>query len=290
MGKSEAVLCEPVTSHPPVTMGWKAQLNLSFAHRDSGSFLAQRSQFGPLGLQKILYPEGPNTAHGIILHPPGGIAGGDQLAIHIDVGAGASALLTTPGATKWYRSAGAQARQNVELNVADQASLEWLPQENIVFDQALAASHTHVKLGAQARFIGWEITAFGRPAANQAFAQGCFGQRWKIEQAGRLLWLEQGQLHGNDPRFKARAGLQAYTVMGTLVAVGVTINPEQLEALRQITAEGLSGITQTPRGVLLVRCLSPNTESARHYLNQVWATLRPTVIGLAAHHPRIWNT
>lgn len=290
MGKPEAVFCEPVTSPPPVTTGWKAQLNLTFAHRDSGSFLAQRSQFGPLGLQKTLYPEGPNTAHGIILHPPGGIAGGDQLAINIAVGAGAAALLTTPGATKWYRSAGAQARQNVELNVADHACLEWLPQENIVFDQALAASHTHVKLGAQARFIGWEITAFGRPAANLAFEQGCFSQRWKIEQAGRLLWLEQGELHGNDPRFKARAGLQGYSVMGTLVAVGTTIDAALLEELRNLNAEGLTGITQTPRGVLLVRCLSPNTESARCYLNQVWAMLRPTVIGATAHHPRIWNT
>lgn len=290
MGKSEAVLCEPVASHPPVTTGWKAQLNLSIAHRDSGSFLAQRSQFGPLGLQKILYPEGPNTAHGIILHPPGGIAGGDQLAIHIDVGAGASALLTTPGATKWYRSAGAEARQNVELNVADQASLEWLPQENIVFDQALAASHTHVKLGAQARFIGWEITAFGRPAAKLPFAQGRFSQHWRIEQAGRLLWLEQGCLQGNDPRFLARAGLQGFTVMGTLVAVGHVLDAPLLEALRQINAEGLIGITQTPRGVLLVRCLSPNTESARHYLQQVWALIRPDVIGAAAHFPRIWNT
>lgn len=279
-------------AHPTATMpgGWVARLELGFARRPQGSYLARRQQFGPLSLQKILYPEGNDIAHGIVLHPPGGIAGGDQLLIDISVDSGAAALLTTPGATKWYRSAATPARQSAELSVATGASLEWLPQENIVFDQALAGSHTRVVLQPDARFIGWDLCAFGRPAGQQPFRQGCFSQSWRIEQNGRLLWWEQGSLQGGDLRFAARPGLHGHGVMGTLVAVGANPDAELLQELRALTLDGLAGVTLTPRGVLLLRCLAPGAEIARAWLTLAWSLLRPAYVGREAHLPRIWNT
>lgn len=275
---------------PVPLQGWVARLELGFARRPQGSYLARRQQFGPLSLQKILYPEGNDVAHGILLHPPGGIAGGDQLLIDISVDSRAAALLTTPGATKWYRSAGSPAQQTAELTVASTASLEWLPQENIVFDQALAGSHTRVNLAADARFIGWDICAFGRPAGQLPFVQGQFSQSWRIEQDGRLLWWEQGHIRGSDARFGARPGLQGYSVLGTLVAVGIHPDGELLEEMRALSIDGLAGVTLTPRGVLLVRCLAPGAEIARAYLTLVWSLLRPAYTGREAHLPRIWNT
>lgn len=270
--------------------GWIARLELGFSRRPQGSYLARRQQFGPLSLQKILYPEGNDVAHGIVLHPPGGIAGGDQLLIDVSVDSGAAALLTTPGATKWYRSAGSAALQTAELTVASAASLEWLPQENIVFDQALAGSHTRVRLESGARFIGWDICAFGRPAGQLPFVQGQFRQSWRIEQDGRLLWWEQGDIRGGDARFGARPGLQGYSVVGTLVAVGASPGAELLEELRALSIDGLAGVTLTPRGVLLLRCLAPGAEIARAYLTLAWSLLRPAYTGREAHLPRIWNT
>lgn len=274
---------------------WQARLQLQFARRDSGSYLARRAQLGPLGLQKILYPEGPQVAHAIVLHPPGGIAGGDQLHIEVDVGVGAHALLTTPGASKWYRSHGRQAQQHVQLNVATDGVLEWLPQENIVFDQAIGHSHTRVQLQRGARLLAWEVTALGRPAAELHFAGGRFHQSWHIEQEGRLLWWEQGAIAGGDVRLAARPGLHGRTVMGTLVAAGVRPDADLLEQLRTLPASLaspalLTGVTVTGRGVLLCRCLSDGSESARHWLAQAWAVLRPAMLQRPAVTPRIWNT
>src|SRR5438094_9519722 len=113
----------------PVAASWKARLSLSFARDGNRSVLAGRSHEGPLVVQKPLYPEGGAICHAIVVHPPGGIAGGDELALSATVGDGAAALLTTPGAAKWYRSAGPWAKQSVAFDV--EGTLEWLPQETI---------------------------------------------------------------------------------------------------------------------------------------------------------------
>src|SRR2546423_14099799 len=120
----------------PVAASWKARLSLSFARDGNRSVLAERSHEGPLVVQKPLYPEGDAVCHAIVVHPPGGIAGGDELRLDVSAAAGAHALLTTPGAGKWYRSAGAQAKQLLSFSL--QGTLEWLPRETIVFDGALA--------------------------------------------------------------------------------------------------------------------------------------------------------
>ena len=144
----------------PVFAPWRAELALGFERREARTVLAERRQDGPLVVQKPLYPEGDEVCHAIVVHPPAGIAGGDELEVAAKAGAGAHALLTTPGAAKWYRSAGPWARQKLAFEVA--GVLEWLPQETIVFDGALADMGCEVNLDAEACYIGWEILCLGR--------------------------------------------------------------------------------------------------------------------------------
>ena len=178
---------------PSVPSAWQARLALGFERRDAATVLVRREHFGPLRVQKALYPEGAAVCQAIVLHPPSGIAGGDQLEINATVGTHAHALLTTPGAGKWYRSGGQEAAQRLAFTVAEGGTLEWLPQESIVFDAARAAMHSTIELAGEARFIGWEILCLGRRAAGERFRAGHLHLDTRLRRAGRLVWLERGE-------------------------------------------------------------------------------------------------
>lgn len=112
--------------------GWLAEIALRYEVKRGVTRLTEKRHIGPLMVQRPFYPE-QGIAHTYLLHPPGGVVGGDNLLINIDVQSQAHALLTTPGATKFYRSAGGVAHQIQTLKVAPNGFLEWLPQENIFF-------------------------------------------------------------------------------------------------------------------------------------------------------------
>lgn len=260
---------------------WKARLALDFRLAGGKTVLAEKRHDGPLVVQKPFFPEGASVCHAIVVHPPAGIAGGDELELHIDAGEGAHALLTTPGAGKWYRSSGPWAAQRLRFEVA--GSLEWLPQETIVFDGALARLETEVHLRGGAKYLGWEILCLGRTGSGETFGRGELRLSTKLYRDGKLLWLERGRLAGGGRLLDSPAGLQGMPVCATLVASGGGFD---LGALRGI--EGLA-VTQLP-GVLLVRYLGRSSEVAKCLLRKAWELARPVLFGREAQPPRIWST
>jgi hypothetical protein len=112
-----------------------------------------------LRVQRPFYPESREVCHVYLLHPPGGLVSGDELQIDIAVGRDAWALLTTPGAGKVYGSDGQGVRQQQALRIARGGTLEWLPQEMILFDGARADLGTRVELEGDARFLGAKKTS-----------------------------------------------------------------------------------------------------------------------------------
>jgi urease accessory protein len=271
--------------------GWQARLALGFERRGASSALVQREHFGPLRVQKALYPEGPDVCHAILLHPPGGIAGGDSLEISVNVGAGARALLTTPGAGKWYRAGGRQASQSLRVRVGEGGVVEYLPQETIVFDGAEAQMQTHIELAAGALFCGWEILCLGRTASGERFSHGRLELATRIEKQGQPLWLERGRLLGGSSWLAAAPGLAGFPVSASLLLAGRAVEPDWLAACRALpVADGLlTGVTALPE-LLVARCLAPGAEAARRWLREVWQQLRPLALGKPPVLPRIWNT
>ena len=267
----------------PVAASWKAELELRFERAGERSVLAARRHDGPLVVQKPLYPEGDAVCHAIVVHPPAGIAGGDELELAACVGRGAHALLTTPGAGKWYRSSGAWAAQRLAFDVAPGACLEWLPQETIVFDGAAARLSAEVRLAGDARYIGWEILCLGRTGAGERFGKGEIRLDTRLYRDGKLLWLERGRIEGGGALLDSPAGLQGQTVCATLLAAGA---PFDLATCRAI--EGLA-VTQLP-GALVARYLGNSGEQAKRLLARMWAVLRPALAGREAAEPRIWRT
>ena len=225
------------------------------------------------------------------MHPPGGIAGGDSLSIAAKLGPGSAALLTTPGAGKWYRTHASPARQLLEFKVAAGASLEWLPQETILFDGASAHMHTKVDLEPGGVYIGWEILCFGRAASGQKFSSGMLVQQTEILADGKLLWSERARVEGNDPLFASPIGLAGRSVCATLLAAGRELSGETLAQCRDLHAgEGaLAGITRLPH-VMIARWLGNSGEDARRYFVGLWRVLRPVMKQSVAIEPRIWST
>ncbi len=286
---------------PPFTLpaaAWRAHLALEYERRavhgsEHGSertVLAARRHDGPLLVQKSLYPEGDSVCHSIIVHPPAGIAGGDSLEIDARIGAQGHALLTTPGAGKWYRSAGAWAQQRNRFVVDEGACLEWLPQATIVFDGALARLDTEVRLAADARYIGWEILCLGRAGSGERFARGQCVARVAVLRDGKPLWMERAGIAAGGLLMRSAAGWGGSTVCGTLNAVAQNVQALDLGPCRAVTAKsGHTAVTRLP-GVIVARYLGDSSEAAAHYFAELWRLLRPLIAGRAAVAPRIWNT
>lgn len=275
-----------------IPSAWHAALDLGFERRGESTRLVRREHRGPLRVQKALYPEGPELCHAIVLHPPAGIVGGDRLQIGIELGAGTQALLTTPGAGKWYRSAGPIAEQIVSLRVGAGATAEWLPQESIVFSGAEARMRTAVDLDDGARFVGVETLCFGRRASGESFERGSLHLGTDIRMDGKPLWRERGVIEGGSPLLHSPIGLAGYSVCSTLLVAGGEIEADTLRACRAVSANEAGarcGVSALPQ-LFVGRYLGHSAQAAREWFVALWQHFRPTIIGCEAVVPRIWNT
>lgn len=269
------------------TPSWHARLELGYERFGDSTRPTLRRHLGPLRVQKHLYAEGPEVCQHIIVHPPGGIAGGDRLDISARVGADAWAQLTSPGAAKWYRAAN-PAYQTLALSVAPGATLEWMPQETIVYSAAQAELETSIDLQGDARLLYWDIVAVGRPAAAERFDRGHFQSRLQIRRDGRLLWHERQRVEGNDGLLDSPIGLNGKPVFATLLVTG-EIEPTLLEQCRERSTRVRGDLSQLP-GLLVARCLADEALHARDWLIELWTLLRPALLGREALAPRIWST
>ena len=274
----------PITLFTP---SWYAELELGYGRDGETTRPTLRRHKGPLRVQKHLYGEGPEVCQHIIVHPPGGIAGGDRLDIAATVGANAWAQLTSPGAAKWYRAKG-PAYQQLELKVGAGATLEWLPQETIVYCGAQAELSTRIDLEGDARLCYWDIVALGRPASGERFNTGHFQAHMDIRRDGQLLWHERQRITGSDGLLDSPIGLAGQSVFATLLISG-EIDNELLERCRELPCQGRGDLSQLP-GLIVARCLSTETLHARAWLIELWRLLRPALLGRAAVPPRIWST
>lgn len=279
---------------------WGASLCLGFSQRRGGTQLIDARHQGPLRVQRPFHPEGRDgPCHVYVLHPPGGIVAGDQLALDVHAGPATHALLTAPGATKLYRAraslpAGA-ASVAQRFHAESDAVIEWLPHETIAFDGAHAALETEVLLDESASYAGWEIVCLGRPAARERFTSGALRSVLTIRRGGRLTFRERARYRGGDPMLEAEWGLAGAQVAATFVVASPCVEAGWVEALRASIAdthvgEGGRFAATLVSGVLILRFLGSSTREARALFEHAHSVLRPLYAGRAAVRPRIWST
>ena len=277
-------------------MGWHARLQLNY-RRDGERCIAHDRHEGPLRVLRSLYPQGPGICHNVLVHPPGGVVGGDVLALDVDVGTACHALITTPGATRFYRSASALAQQQVDVQIGAGARLEWLPLETIAYSACQVSNRLRFELAASAEMIGWDVLALGLPSAGQPFAQGRFVQHLELPGA----WLERGAVDAADKRLlDSPLGWAGKRVLATLwFAGGENLPPARGEALVDVAREQVAawpalaacvGVSFINPRVVVLRALAERVEPAMQLLAQVWAAWRALAWQLDAPTPRIWNT
>jgi len=266
---------------------WQARLTLEFAPVGARTALVRRRHTGPLLVQRPFHPEGA-PCHVYLVHPPGGIVGGDDLALELTCLAGSHAVLTTPAATRFYRAGPhPEARLRQILHVHD-AALEWLPQETILFDGARARTATEVRLDAGARFLGWELTCLGRPSNRESIHEGVLAADFRLYRDGRPVLFDRLRLRGASPALHAHWGLAGQQALGTLVATPAA--DVDLAPLRAIRMPDVRFALTRVEDVLVCRALSLQAEPLRALFTRLWLALRPALFQREAVPPRIWAT
>jgi len=276
-------------------MGWHGHLRLHYG-RDGERTIAHDRHHGPLRVLQRLYPQGPAICHHVLVHPPGGVVGGDVLEIDATLDAHTHALITTPGATRFYRSAGESALQSASVSLAAGARLEWLPLETIAYRGCLAENRLRCMLQPGAEMIGWDVLALGLPAAGEAFDAGHFRQH--LELPG--VWLERGLIAAADTRLlDSPLGLAGQRALATLwFAAGTPLAAARrdalLDAAREV-AQGhalarFAGATAPHAELVVLRVLAPRVEPAMALLQAVWARWRMLAWNVAPQAPRVWRT
>jgi len=273
---------------PSLLQGWPASLQLAYARDGARTIPVLRRHSGPLRVQKHFIGADGSCEH-IIVHPPGGVAGGDSLTLDIELQAGCEVLLTSPGAAKWYDGFGRPARQQLAIRQAAGSVLAWLPQETILYAGAQAELHTQIELQGDARLFYWDIIALGRPAADERFSSGHFQAALDIRRDGKLLWHERQRVTGGDCLLDSPLGLDGQPVFATLLVSG-EVPGELLERCREVQVAGVRGDLSQLSGLLIARCLASEALKARAWLIALWRLLRPALLGREAVPPRIWST
>ena len=280
-------------------MAWNASLEINYSLRKllgSNKTVARHVHTGPLRILQSLYPEGDSICHNVLVHPPSGLVGGDTLNLTVHVGPGAHGLLTTPGATRFYRSEGEPALQRTNIDVAADARMEWLPLESIAFNGCLAENRLVITLARGAEMMGWDVTALGLPAACKPFESGHFCQHFEMPS----IWLERASIKALDHLLlNSPIGMAGHRCFATLFfATGNKLTRQRrqdaLDIARSIIEAhplcSMAGATSPNGQIVLVRVLAPVVEPAMALLRSVWLSWRHELWKLDSKSPRVWST
>lgn len=286
-----------VTPKANATQYWFARLELDFVAAKKCTILKHRKHTGPVRVQKMLWPEKTGVCHAIIVHPPAGIAGGDHLSFNMQASQAAHALVTTPGAGKWYKTNQKQAFQHIEITVKDSAIFEWLPQETMLFNGACANSSTKIMLDQSASFIGWDMLVLGRQACAEQFSQGSYQSSLQLYRDDKLLVTDRLSFSGNDRFLSSCLGMHGQAVMGSLWAVAPpaqrnsTTLEAQIDQIRELMMRMQVNVRLTLLDdVITARYLGNDVRHCHDAFAAIRAKLRRYWFDLDEEFPRIWRT
>jgi len=278
-----------VGSEEDFVSSWPASLDVEFSVRSGKTVPSSIKHFGPLRVQRPFYPEKDETCHLYLLHPPGGVVGGDVLNISVSANEKSKSLVTTPGATKIYRS-------NIDSNIQQSLSLEkestveWMPQETILFNDAQTVINTDVHISTGGQLFFWDVLCLGLPVNSEKFTSGCCRQSLKVFRDKKPLLIENNYFEGSSDLMSASWGMRGFYV--NAVCVMTVGNSDIVEKIRSATnsqKECLFALTEK-RGLVICRYMGNSVEEAKQLFLQAWTLWRNCELQKEVVVPRIWGT
>ena len=277
---------------PNETASWQGAVTLSYNRSGNKTRLAKVWHQAPLKVQRPLYPEDQGICHTILIHTAGGMVGGDRLLYNLNLAPHAHAVVTTAAASKIYCAQGKITEQVVEIDIAEHAYLEWLPQETILFNQAQFKQTLKVNLGQNAAWLGWDIYRFGRTARGERFEEGEWRSHTEVWRDGVPLWIDRQWLPAGLPMIDHPHRLNQCPVVGTLAWIGQEVDRDFVQQLREIWTQlglqGEIGVTRVQQG-FICRYRGPSTSEVRQWFTQVWNHVRSYALGQPACPVRVWQ-
>ncbi len=287
------------TEHAPPhdPQRWTADLRLRYGKTPRGTQTLTREHTGPLRVLKTLYPEGAEIAHTVIVHPPAGIVATDSLRLSVQCDANAHAVLTTPGAQKWYRATAQLPRDatggsaHTRVHVGAGGCVEWLPQESIVFAGCVGTQALQIDLDAGAKTIAWEMLQLGRDAVTQRFAGGRFTQEFAVRITGRRVLAERMVLRGDDVGLVCPTSGRPARALGAMVVVGATSPKTLLDEIRALEMPFCTfGATLLAENCMFIKAIGTEIEPLRTLFVRIREHARRSLCDVDAKPLRIWKT
>ncbi|MGE0753252.1 MAG: urease accessory protein UreD [Variibacter sp.] len=251
------------------------------AHAVDG--VTRRTRVYEGGSFRVRFPNVAGSAcEAVLLNTAGGMAGGDRLDVALTAGAGAHLVFTSAAAEKIYRSLGEDSAVAVRIDASAGATLAWLPQETILFDQARLSRRIDIDLADDASLVMAEAVVFGRMAMGEAVHRGRLIDRWRIRRNGRLIFAETMRLDG---AIATTLDLTAVTARATAVAT-LLLAPGtdvQVAQVRDLASDLGSEIGASAwNDIAVVRLCARSDAALRHDLAAILAALYPQSL------PRVW--
>jgi urease accessory protein len=291
-----------------VEQGWLASLELEFALRGNKTVLIGSKRQGPLAIQRAFYPDFSGCPHVYLLHPPAGIVSGDALNIATHLHPNSHALMTTPGAARFYRArAGTLLQtQTVTFNIGDNASLEYLPMETLIYNKANAVNCLEVHIEGTGQYIGWEIACLGLPNIDQNFVSGNFNQLITLYHNKKCIFYDRMSIKAGGAMMEQKAALGCNHVVGNMVLFDGSANAKQSqlglktsfvahiiaqcrEVIVAMEIHALAAVSEL-QNVIIVRYLGNCSEQCRQVFSAIWQKVRPAILNIQGIAPRIWFT
>jgi urease accessory protein len=251
---------------------------------DAARGVTRRQCVHEAGSLRVRFPnqQAPSMLDAVIVNTAGGMTGGDKFAVDIDVGTGAGLTLTTAAAEKIYRSLAPDTEIAVRLAIGAGATLAWLPQETIVFDQVRLQRTIDAELATDAHLLLAEAVIFGRSAMGEAVTAGKVADRWRVRHGGALVFAETLRLDGAIAEMLAKRAVAAGGVAVATV-LKIPAGEDDVAAVRALAEQfrGEVGISAW-NGQAVARLAAPNGEILRHDLTMVLRILNPNPL------PRLW--